>query len=140
MCSFSSKDDTKVLKVCRVSKEIQAYKNSKTDKMMKYFNLVCAENMKTYHVRVYLTGKYEMFKEGMTYKFKNAVAKGENELWVTKDTTIAYAVPVTVHPTLQIPPLPENVPPQGVVQDLPSALKSPSKSTVTGKIVKVSNK
>lgn len=77
MFSFSSKDDTKVLKVCRVSKEIQAYKNSKTDKMMKYFNLVCAENMKTYH------GKYEMFKEGMTYKFKNAVAKGENELWVT---------------------------------------------------------
>ncbi|XP_065941722.1 uncharacterized protein [Magallana gigas] len=131
-------DDTKVLKVCRVSKEIQAYKNSKTDKMMKYFNLVCAENMKTYHVRVYLTGKYEMFKEGMTYKFKNAVAKGENELWVTKDTTIAYAVPVTVHPSLQIPPLPEDVPPQGVVQDLPSALKSPSKSTVTGKIVKVS--
>lgn len=134
MFSFSSKDDTKVLKVCRVSKEIQAYKNSKTDKMMKYFNLVCAENMKTYHVRVYLTGKYEMFKEGMTYKFKNAVVKGENELWVTKDTTIAYAVPVTVHPT------PEDVPPQGVVQDLPSALKSPSKSTVTGKIVKVSNK
>lgn len=128
MFSFSSKDDTKVLKVCRVSKEIQAYKNSKTDKMMKYFNLMCAENMKTYHVRVYLTGKYEMFKEGMTYKFKNAVAKGENELWVTKDTT------------LQIPPLPEDVPPQGVVQDLPSALKSPSKSTVTGKIVKVSNK
>lgn len=83
MFSFSSKDDTKVLKVCRVSKEIQAYKNSKTDKMMKYFNLVCAENMKTYHVRVYLTGKYEMFKESMTYKFKNAVAKGENELWVT---------------------------------------------------------
>lgn len=134
MFSFSSKDDTKVLKVCRVSKEIQAYKNSKTDKMMKYFNLVFAENMKTYH------GKYEMFKEGMTYKFKNAVAKGENELWVTKDTTIAYAVPVTVHPSLQIPPLPEDVPPQGVVQDLPSALKSPSKSTVTGKIVKVSNK
>lgn len=140
MFSFSSKDDTKVLKVCRVSKEIQAYKTSKTDKMMKYFNLVCAENMKTYHVRVYLTGKYEMFKEGMTYKFKNAVPKGENELWVTKDTTIAYAVPVTVHPTLQIPPLPEDVPPEGVVQDLPSALKSPSKSTVTGKIVKVSNK
>lgn len=104
MFSFSSKDDTKVLKVCRVSKEIQAYKNSKTDKMMKYFNLVCAENMKTYHVRVYLTGKYEMFKEGMTYKFKNSVAKGENELWVTKDTTIAYAVhdcsPYTANSTI----------------------------------------
>lgn len=126
MFSFSSKDDTKVLKVCRVSKEIEAYKNTKTDKMMKYFNLVCADNMKTFIVRVYLTGKNEMFKEGMTYKFKNAVVKGENELWVTKDTIIAYAVPVTVHTTRQIPPLPEYVPPQGVVQDLPSALKSPS--------------
>lgn len=121
MFSFSSKDDTKVLKVCRVSKEIQAYKNSKTDKMMKYFNLVCAENMKTYHVRVYLTGKYEMFKEGMTYKFKNAVAKGENELWVTNDT--AYAVPVTVHPTLQIPPLPEDVPPPGLAINIKITIK-----------------
>lgn len=50
--------------------------------MMKYFNLVCVENMKIYYVRVYLIGKYEMLKEGMIYKFKNVVVKGENEFWV----------------------------------------------------------
>lgn len=44
--------------------------------MMKYFNLVCVENMKIYY------GKYEMFKEGMIYKFKNVVVKGDNEFWV----------------------------------------------------------
>jgi hypothetical protein len=137
LINFFLKDDTRVLQVCRLSKEMQAYKNSKTGKTMKFFNLVCAENMKTYHVRVYLTGKYDTFKQGMTYKFKNVVVKGENELWVTKDTTIAYASPVKVDPSLKIPPLPEDVPPQGVIENLPEALKSPSKSTVTGKIVKV---
>lgn len=59
---------------------------------------------------------------------------------MTKDTIVAYAVPVNVNSTLQIPPLPEDIPPQGVVQNLPSALQSPSKSTVTGEIVKVSSK
>lgn len=65
--------------------------------MMKYFNLVCVENMKIYYVRVYLIGKYEMFKEGMIYKFKNVVVKGENEFWVIKDIIIVYVVFVIVY-------------------------------------------
>lgn len=74
----------------------------------------------------------------MSVKFKNVVSKDKDAFWVTSSSTVSYCavVETSVDPTPVI--LPEDEPPEGVKQPLQQAIRSPGKSTITGKVVKVS--
>ncbi|KAJ8300230.1 hypothetical protein KUTeg_005733 [Tegillarca granosa] len=126
------------LKIMKKSDAILTYMNNKTQKQMKYFNLIGVNGKEVYHIRVYLMSKFDMFTKGMCYKFQNVIQKSENELWVTSSSAVAYTGLVDTEEDIILPPLPEENPKDGQNLSIQSAIKSPSKSVVTGKIVKVS--
>ncbi|WAR24655.1 hypothetical protein MAR_038324, partial [Mya arenaria] len=124
------------MKVLNKSKELITYTSGATQ--MAYFNLVCAREDELLHIRVYQRHKFTMVRVGMTYKFSSLVKKGDT-CWCVSGSSIAYAAPVEVgcypaHKTL----LPEEEPATGCKRSLQDAITSPQKSTIVGKIAKVS--
>lgn len=107
---------------------------------MVYFNVLglCGETFT--HIRVYQKAKYNVIKEGTSFKFSNLVKKDEELYWATASSVIAYTSIVEVNEdTEKNPPsLREERPIGGLEQDLKGALNSPEKSTITGKVVMVS--
>lgn len=128
---------TKTLKVMKKSKTLQTYQNKQTNKEMTYFNLIGTEGSKSYHLRCYLKAKFNFVQEGRSYKFQNILQKSDNEFWVIGQSTVAFSSIVETDDTVNIPLLPEDRPAEGITNSLADALKSPEKSTVSGKIVKV---
>lgn len=104
---------------------------------MHFFNVIGGNGTETYKIRIYQKARFDMIKEGMSFKFQNALKKTGNELWVTSRSIIAYAASVETSEDIQVPNLPENAPQQGERKLLKDALQSPDKSEVTGKIFKV---
>lgn len=104
---------------------------------MHFFNVIGGNGTETYKIRIYQKARFDMIKEGMSFKFQNALKKTENELWITSRSIIAYAASVETSEDIQVPNLPENAPQQGERKLLKDALQSPDKSEVTGKIFKV---
>lgn len=131
--------ETKSFKVIRKSNELQSYHNKTQNKEMVYFNLVTLEGSEFYHPRVYQKHKFNTIKEGMSFKFSNIIKKDNNVFWATSASIIAYTSAVEVDSEVEknAPPLPEQRPAGGLEVDLQTALKSPEKSTVRGKIVMV---
>jgi len=132
---------TKNFKVLRKSSSVLSYVNRTQNKEMHYFSVVAAEGQNIVGLRIYLRTKFNMVKEGMRFKFINIIAKAENEFWVTSHSSIAYSSIVEADPDLevQIPLLPENMPPEGEQKSLAVALRSPEKSTISAKVVMVCN-
>ncbi|XP_056015314.1 uncharacterized protein LOC130052971 [Ostrea edulis] len=120
------------------SEQLLHYNNAKTNKEMKYFNLVGAEGDNALIVRCYITSKFNTIEPGLSFRFQNLTARGKSEYWVTSKTMISYTSIVDVSPDIVLPYLPENLPPDGLSHSLQEALNSPEKSSVMGKIVKVS--
>ena len=106
---------------------------------MVFFNVVGLQGSTFYHFRVYQRSKFNTVKEGMCFKFSNIVQKDQNILWATAASVISYtsAVDVNVDMEDSAPMLPEERPPEGIQTDLKTAMKTPDKSTVTGKVVMV---
>lgn len=123
--------------ILKKSKSMKSYKNRTTGKEITYFNIVGGRGDMIYHGRVYLRSKFDWIKEGMSVKFKNVVSKDKDAFWVTSSSTVSYCavVETSVDPTTVI--LPEDEPPEGVKQPLQQAIRSPGKSAITGKVVKV---
>ncbi|XP_019926604.3 uncharacterized protein [Magallana gigas] len=138
--SQESSDETLTvtLKVLKKSKELQSYCNKTSNRTMHFFNVIGGNGTETYKIRIYQKARFDMIKEGMSFKFQNALKKTGNELWVTSKSIIAYAASVETSEDIQVPNLPENAPQQGERKLLKDALQSPDKSEVTGKIFKVS--
>ncbi|XP_033731737.1 uncharacterized protein LOC117342277 [Pecten maximus] len=130
---------TKTLKVLKRSDKILSYVNKTNQREMKYFNVVAAEGEVAYRIRVYQVNKLNMLQTGLSFKFHNMVAKGDKEYWITSNSTLAYSATVETSLTdsceLQ---LPEKIAPEGEKKTLASALASPDKSSVLGKVVQVS--
>lgn len=120
------------------SPSILSYINNHTQKTMKYFNLIGVAGREVYNVKVYLFTKFDMIHEGKCYKLQNVVQKGsENELWVTSNSKVTSTEFVETDQDVKIPPLPEETPEDGQNLSLQSAINSPRKSVVAGKVVKV---
>ena len=88
--------------------EMQSYFNKTSNRWMFYFNIIGAKGDKCYRMRVYQKTKFDMIQEGMTFKFHNALNKGNDELWVTSRSIIAYAAVVETDNNLAVPSLPED--------------------------------
>ncbi|XP_061170865.1 uncharacterized protein LOC133180335 [Saccostrea echinata] len=129
---------TVTLKVLKKSKELQSYFNKSSNKTMHFFNIIGGKGTEVYKIRIYQKARFDMIKEGMTFKFQNALKKTSTDLWITSKSVIAYAASVETSQEVDIPTLPENSPAQGEPKPLKDALQSPDKSQVTGKIFKVS--
>jgi hypothetical protein len=106
---------------------------------MVYFNVVALEGTEFYHLRVYQKHRFHTVKEGMSFKFSNIIKKDKGVYWATSASVIAYTSVVEVDTEVEknAPPLPEERPVGGLEVDLQTALKSPEKSTIHGKIVMV---
>ncbi|XP_078330842.1 uncharacterized protein LOC144624760 [Crassostrea virginica] len=125
------------LHVLKVSEKIASYMN-KSNKEMKYFNCVGAIGDYVIRLRIYLTSKFTMIKPGTSFKFVNVSKRGEKEYWVTSQSKVLYTSVVETNITADSVLLPEEIPPEGEVKLIKDALKSPEKSIIAGKIVKVS--
>ncbi|WAR18834.1 hypothetical protein MAR_000672, partial [Mya arenaria] len=127
---------TVTMKVLNKSKELITDKSGATQ--MAYFNIVCARQDELLHIRVYQRHKFTMARVGMTYKFSSLVKKGDS-CWCVSGSSIGYAAPVEVgcYPEHKIL-LPEEEPATGWKRSLQDAIESPQKSTIVGKIAKVS--
>lgn len=124
------------LHVLKVSEKISSYMN-KSNKEMKYFNCVGAIGDDVIRLRIYLTSKFTMIKPGTSFKFVNVSKRGEKEYWVTSQSKVLYTSVVETNITADSVLLPEEIPPEGEVKLIKDALKSPEKSIIAGKIVKV---
>ncbi|XP_062586787.1 uncharacterized protein LOC134248381 isoform X3 [Saccostrea cucullata] len=107
---------------------------------MMFFNLVCADRTQFYSLRVYQKHKFNNISVGRSYKFINAVNKGQNKYWVVASSLIAFTSGVDVPEQMvkQIPLLPEEQPLTGVKRKLNEASLSDERSTITGKSVQAS--
>ena len=84
---------------------------------------------------------FDMVATGRNIKFKNAVDKGDNCFWIVSFSTISYCGLVEIDQTIDVETfiLPEDKPPEGTFKRLDAAIRSPAKSTISGKVAKVSN-
>ena len=123
--------------VMKKSPEIISYQNSGQN--MTYFNIIAADKQEVLQIRCYQRYKFDMIKEGMTFKFSNMIKK-KDCCWIISSSTIGYSAKQDVG---TFPPhkllLPEEEPPTGMKRSLKDALESPQKSTVVGKVIKVCN-
>ncbi|XP_048735489.2 uncharacterized protein LOC125650952 [Ostrea edulis] len=79
-----------------------------------------------------------MIQEGTSFKFSNIISKGENTFWAGSNTSISYCAVVETAVDSATLCLPEKEPAEGIQKPFKDALVSPNKSTVTGKVAKVS--
>lgn len=124
---------TVTMKVLKVSKEIQTYKGPKYD--MRYFNIVAGNMEEILHIRCYQTQKFTIIRPGRSFKFVDLIKKGD-ACWIVSSTKVAFAQTVETG-TFGNVVLPEEQPPAGSKRKINDALKTPEKSSITGKIIQV---
>lgn len=87
--------------------------------------------------QVYKSAELQKIIVGMTYAFENVVPKPDNTMYVVASSKLMLTSPVDVDEDIQIPLLPEEEPSSGVKRSLQEALISPSKSTISAKVIRV---